>query len=355
MNSIKNIELLPKFFNEVKSMCGEAKLSDGRLIVALMSDLLPEADELKRCIKMVYESGAITHILEISKDSSNLQLYKNKALDRVINNSFMDKQIATSVIDAVVAAVYPEIKSSSSADEQHLLGNNCFAKQDYVQAVEHFRKAAEQNHAAAQNDLGFCYQNGLGVNKDYYKAFYWYSKSAEQGFTVAQCNLGGCYENGNGTVKDLVKAEYWYGKSAKADPFAALALERVRAAMNSGQFNNDSNIFGNYVDNHNYVVIDNVTGEPVDMSRYEITIDPAVMESLSVLKQGVNSDADWLIDDDTNETIDNETENRKKTLASQLITVLKNKLRKDLDEQLYIYRLMQLTPPEVYVQIRSKL
>ena len=134
MNSIKNIELLPKFFNEVKSMCGEAKLSDGRLIVALMSDLLPEADELKRCIKMVYESGAITHILEISKDSSNLQLYKNKALDRVINYSFMDKQIATSVIDAVVAAVYPEIKSSSSADEQHLLGNNCFAKQDYVQS-----------------------------------------------------------------------------------------------------------------------------------------------------------------------------------------------------------------------------
>jgi TPR repeat protein len=32
--------------------------------------------------------------------------------------------------------------------------------------VKWFRKAAEQGYAIAQNSLGFCYANGVGVAKD---------------------------------------------------------------------------------------------------------------------------------------------------------------------------------------------
>jgi len=35
---------------------------------------------------------------------------------------------------------------------------------DEVEAVKWYRKAAEQNYAKAQYDLGFCYYNGEGVD-----------------------------------------------------------------------------------------------------------------------------------------------------------------------------------------------
>ena len=56
-----------------------------------------------------------------------------------------------------------------------------------------YRKAAEQGHADAQNNLGLCYQYGKGVAKDYAEAVKWYRKAAEQGHARAQCNLGYCY------------------------------------------------------------------------------------------------------------------------------------------------------------------
>ena len=51
---------------------------------------------------------------------------------------------------------------------------------DEVEAVKWYRKAAEQNHAAAQYNLGVCYANGQGVAKDEVEAVKWYRKAAEQ-------------------------------------------------------------------------------------------------------------------------------------------------------------------------------
>ena len=50
-----------------------------------------------------------------------------------------------------------------------------------------------QGNADAQNSLGDCYYNGIGVEQDYAEAVKWYRKSAEQGHLVAQDNLGFCY------------------------------------------------------------------------------------------------------------------------------------------------------------------
>src|ERR1035441_3024310 len=53
------------------------------------------------------------------------------------------------------------------AQSQVELGNtfysgNLGAAKDEAEAVKWFRKAAEQNHAEAQNWLGFCYAKGRG-------------------------------------------------------------------------------------------------------------------------------------------------------------------------------------------------
>ena len=64
---------------------------------------------------------------------------------------------------------------------------------DEVEAVKWYRKAAEQNDAEAQNNLGLCYANGQGVAKDEVEAVKWYRKAAEQNYAEAQYNLGLCY------------------------------------------------------------------------------------------------------------------------------------------------------------------
>ncbi len=88
---------------------------------------------------------------------------------------------------------------------------------DYVEAVKWFRKAAEQNYAEAQNNLGACYATGQGVAKDYVEAVKWYRKAAEQNFAPAQYNLGVCYATGRGVATNYVEAVKWYRKAAEQD------------------------------------------------------------------------------------------------------------------------------------------
>ena len=55
-----------------------------------------------------------------------------------------------------------------------------------------YKARAEQGDAEAQFNLGFCYDDGRGVEKDYGEAVKWYRKAAEQNFAPAQFNLGYC-------------------------------------------------------------------------------------------------------------------------------------------------------------------
>ena len=58
--------------------------------------------------------------------------------------------------------------------------------QDYEQAVAWYRLAAEQGHAAAQNNLGAMYESGYGVKKDMALAREWIGKAAAQGLEAAE-------------------------------------------------------------------------------------------------------------------------------------------------------------------------
>jgi len=76
-------------------------------------------------------------------------------------------------------------------------------------------EAAKQGDADAQCDLGYCYQEGIGVVKNDYEAIKWYKESARQGNANAQYNLGYCYLNGIGVKKNYDEAHKWFEKSAK--------------------------------------------------------------------------------------------------------------------------------------------
>jgi TPR repeat protein len=60
---------------------------------------------------------------------------------------------------------------------------------DKVEAVKWYRKAAEQNLAMAQYNLGICYANGRGVTKDYVEAYKWFNLASLQDVAGAKQNL----------------------------------------------------------------------------------------------------------------------------------------------------------------------
>jgi len=58
--------------------------------------------------------------------------------------------------------------------------------QDSAQAVQWYRKAAEQGYAKAQYHLGLLYRNGDGVPKELVTAYMWFSLVAVQGIESAR-------------------------------------------------------------------------------------------------------------------------------------------------------------------------
>ena len=106
-----------------------------------------------------------------------------------------------------------EYAESGYAPAQESLGRYflfCSNAKNYKQAFGWLMRSAEQNFPAAQSHLGWCYQEGKGVEQDYAEAVKWYRKAAEQGNAIAQLNLGGCYQEGKGVEKDYVKAKEFF-------------------------------------------------------------------------------------------------------------------------------------------------
>ncbi|CAG8527833.1 5086_t:CDS:2 [Ambispora gerdemannii] len=90
---------------------------------------------------------------------------------------------------------------------------------DRSMAFTCYRFAAESksdNNAFAQNQLGYCYRDGLGTINNSEKAFECFKKSAEGGHMCGMRTLADHYYNGwnwgYGTRRDLHEALYWAKK-----------------------------------------------------------------------------------------------------------------------------------------------
>jgi TPR repeat protein len=96
--------------------------------------------------------------------------------------------------------------TSGDAKSQVLVGESFAAgngvAQDYKQAAEWYRKAADQRDASGQVHLAALYRDGKGVARDMKQAADWYSKAAEQGDPTAQGTIGVLYAMGAGVRQD---------------------------------------------------------------------------------------------------------------------------------------------------------
>lgn len=69
--------------------------------------------------------------------------------------------------------------------------------------------------ADVQFGLGLQFATGAGTAQDYAQAADWYRKAAEQNHGLAQFNLGIMYAKGQGVVRDDAQSVMWFGRAAK--------------------------------------------------------------------------------------------------------------------------------------------
>lgn len=102
------------------------------------------------------------------------------------------------------------IGTVSPARADVLAGVNAWESGDYVRAVAEWRPLAIAGNADAQFNLGQAYKLGRGVEQNWPQAVEWYRRAAEQGHLQAQDNMGlVLYE-----LNQKVEAMPWLERSA---------------------------------------------------------------------------------------------------------------------------------------------
>ena len=108
-----------------------------------------------------------------------------------------------------------DLRTGKRAEDVGNQAENPFADTGNARMAELWRKAAEENDADAQIDLGVCYQSGDGVECDMAKSAEWFRKAAEQGHAVAQILVAQNYSMGLGVNRDMAESAKWYRKAAE--------------------------------------------------------------------------------------------------------------------------------------------
>jgi TPR repeat protein len=92
------------------------------------------------------------------------------------------------------SAMVPATVDLADAEVQFGLGlkfaSGAGEAQDYAQAADWYRKAAEQNHGLAQFNLGTMYARGQGVVRDDAQSVVWFGRAANLGDAGGQYNMG---------------------------------------------------------------------------------------------------------------------------------------------------------------------
>lgn len=139
------------------------------------------------------------------------------------------------VLGALCAAVL--CLSPTLADEPSLKdAETAWNSGDVAVALAQWQALARQGDIIAANNLGYLYDNGVGVPKDPAKAVFWYRKVAEAGAAIGQLNLGNAYWYGRGIDRDPVEAVKWLTLAAAGgDQEARQVLATVEPQLTKDQ------------------------------------------------------------------------------------------------------------------------
>lgn len=95
-----------------------------------------------------------------------------------------------------------------------------------------YSRSALTGDAHGQNNLGACYEHGLGCAQSYPKAVKWYRLAEAQGHCTATMNLGYCYLWGHGIPADKAEALRLFRLAVeRGEQKAAKEVERLEGSV----------------------------------------------------------------------------------------------------------------------------
>src|SRR6202045_5100919 len=92
---------------------------------------------------------------------------------------------------------------------------------DYARALEIWAPLAHAGVARAQNNVGACFTEGLGVERDPKLAAQWLALGAAAGGAVGHANCAALYFKGEGVEQDFARGLELYRAAAEQDDGAA--------------------------------------------------------------------------------------------------------------------------------------
>lgn len=111
-----------------------------------------------------------------------------------------------------------KLLSEGGSENNYLIGKayltGVLVKKDIIEYIgidakkgyQHLMLASQGRNADAQNYLGYCFEQGIGVSKNLFKAFEYYDKASKKGNLHGKFNLASCFEYGIGVEQDEYKA-----------------------------------------------------------------------------------------------------------------------------------------------------
>lgn len=142
---------------------------------------------------------------QIQKDSSI-----NERAENILSHCFNQRHDFTTPF---LGIYLPESKRNDL--------DRCWKEENYIEEIALYKKYMQGNSdgrkalgrkAISYNNMGYLYENGLGVPQDHTKAFEYYYEAANLESTTGKCNLAFCYLNGIGVDRDKEMAKYWLKK-----------------------------------------------------------------------------------------------------------------------------------------------
>jgi TPR repeat protein len=103
-----------------------------------------------------------------------------------------------------------------SVEERMAAAYEAAGRGDYQTALDIWAPLAQAGVARAQNNIGACFSEGLGVERDHSLALRWLTSAAEEGDPVGRRNLAALYFRGEGVGQDQKRAAELYRAAAEA-------------------------------------------------------------------------------------------------------------------------------------------
>ena len=118
----------------------------------------------------------------------------------------------------IATLVYSQPILASDREESLNAGLAALKREHYATALRSWMPLAEAGDPEAQANVGYMYEEGLGVSQQFDAAVSWYEKAAASGSMQANHNLGMIYAEGRGKPQSWVRALRYFEVAASDIP-----------------------------------------------------------------------------------------------------------------------------------------